>query len=163
MEGKKQHESSAADTPSGLGLRVLPRVRLVRTPAEPHPYREPVRQAIDVYRLVGGDVSAWDREHFCALLLDSRSRIIGLEEVAVGTLTAALVHPRELFKAAILANAHSLVIVHNHPSGDPEPSTEDIALTKRLVEAGELLGITVIDHVVIGDGRYQSFSELGRI
>ena len=163
MEGKEEKELLVADASPGIGLRVLPRVRLVRIPAEPHPYRKPVRQAIDVYRLFSEEAASWDRERFVALLLDSRSRIIALEEVAVGTLTAALVHPRELFKAAILANAHSLVIVHNHPSGDPEPSSEDVALTKRLVDAGEILGIKVMDHVVIGDGCYRSFSEEGRL
>lgn len=75
--------------------------------------------------------------------------------------SAALVHPREVFKAAILANAAALILVHNHPSGDPEPSAEDRAITERLKQAGELLGIRVLDHVVIGDDKFRSFAEEG--
>lgn len=162
-EQQEPQEPLAADARSGLSLHVLPRVRLVRVPMEGHPYREPLRQAVDIYRVFSEEVATWDRERFLAVLLDARHRIIGLEEVAVGTLTAALVHPRELFKAAILANAHALVLIHNHPSGDPDPSSEDIALTKRLVDAGEIIGIKVIDHIVIGDRCYSSFSELGKL
>jgi DNA repair protein RadC len=89
--------------------------------------------------------------------------VIGFNLVAIGTLTSALVHPREVFKAAILANAAAIILVHNHPSGDPEPSAEDRALTSRLKEAGEILGIRILDHVVIGDGRFRSLASEGII
>src|SRR5207302_8829691 len=100
-----------------------------------------------------------DREVFLALVLDGKNQLLGFNQVSVGSLSAALVHPREVFKAAILANAAAIILVHNHPSGDPEPSPEDRAITGRLKEAGELLGIKVLDHVVIGDGRYVSFAD----
>jgi DNA repair protein RadC len=94
--------------------------------------------------------------------LDTKNRVLGFHVVSVGSLGASLVHPREVFKIAILANAASVILVHNHPSGDPEPSAEDRRVTERLKEAGELVGIPVLDHVVIGDGRYVSFTDRGR-
>lgn len=95
------------------------------------------------------------------MLLDGKNRLAGFNVVSIGSLTASLVHPREVFKAAILANAAAMIVVHNHPSGDPTPSAEDIAITQRLRQAGELLGISLLDHVVIGDDRYVSFADEG--
>ena len=89
------------------------------------------------------------KEHFVALLLDSRHRLIRLSPIAVGSLSASLVHPRELFKEAITASAAAVIMAHNHPSGDPEPSEHDLVLTKRLVQAGRLLGIEVLDHMIL--------------
>ena len=102
-----------------------------------------------------------DRESFHVLLLDGRHRVIAEEEVSVGTLTASLVHPREVFRGAIRASAGALVLVHNHPSGDPSPSGEDRSVTRRLAEAGQLLGIEVLDHVVVARGGHFSFREAG--
>lgn len=103
-----------------------------------------------------------DREHFVIVLLDTQNQIIGIHTVTVGTLDASLVHPREIFKAAILANAAAILLAHNHPSGDPTPSAEDRSVTRLLVDAGVALGIEVLDHVVLGDSpRYCSFREAG--
>ena len=102
-----------------------------------------------------------DREEFLVVLLDGKGRTMGYNVVSVGSLTASLVHLREVFKPAIIGNAASLILVHNHPSGDPEPSAEDRALTRRFKEAGDLLGIRVLDHIVIGDGSYRSFADDG--
>ena len=102
-------------------------------------------------------------EVFAILCLSTKHRVIGYHEVSRGTLDTALVHPREVFKAAILANAAAIILTHNHPSGDPTPSADDLTLTQRLVEAGRLLGIDVLDHIVIGDGMWVSIMELGRI
>ena len=99
-----------------------------------------------------------DREHFVVILLDRKNAPIGINTVSIGSLTASVVHMRETFKAAILANAAAILCGHNHPSGDPEPSREDRALTKRLVDAGKLLGIAVVDHLIVGDGTITSFS-----
>lgn len=104
-----------------------------------------------------------DREVFLVLHLDVKNRVISHEVMGVGHLTSALVHPREVFKAAILANAAAVVVVHNHPSGDPEPSREDAELMRRLMRAGQLLGIPVLDHVVIGDDRHVSLAERGEL
>ena len=103
------------------------------------------------------------KEHFKALLLNAKGRIIYVDEISVGDLTTAPVHPREVFKNAVKKSAASVILVHNHPSGDPEPSMEDISLTARLVSAGKLMGIKVLDHIIIGDGEYYSFSGVGLI
>lgn len=96
------------------------------------------------------------QEVFRVLFLDSKGRIFGMQDVTRGTLTASLVHPRELFRAAILANAASIVVAHNHPSGDSKPSPEDYAVTRKLKAAGEILGIPLRDHLVIGASGYES-------
>jgi DNA repair protein RadC len=102
-----------------------------------------------------------DREQFAVCCLDAKHAIIGVNIVSTGSLTLSIVHPREVFKLAVLLNAAALIFVHNHPSGDPTPSAEDRSLTKRLKDAGELLGISVLDHVVLGEGRYYSFADQG--
>jgi DNA repair protein RadC len=98
---------------------------------------------------------------FVVVLLDAQHRAIGLNVVSMGSLTATVVHPRECFKPAIIGNAAAVVLVHGHPSGCPEPSSEDIAITRRLRDAGELLGIRVLDHVIVGDGKHYSFVDAG--
>ena len=115
--------------------------------------------AAAIFRAVIGDA---DREHFAVAVLNARRTVIGVQVVSVGTLSASLVHPREVFKPAILLNGAAIVVCHNHPSGDPAPSTEDREVTRRLVRAGELLGIPVADHVIIGEGEtFFSFRERG--
>jgi len=94
------------------------------------------------------------------LVLDIKNNVIGAFEVSRGSLNSSIVHPREVFKRALLLNGASIILAHNHPSGDPTPSREDVDITKRLVEGGNILGITVLDHLIIGDnGRYRSFKE----
>jgi DNA repair protein RadC len=102
-------------------------------------------------------------EVFAILCLSTKHRVIAYHEVSRGTLDATLVHPREVFKAALLANAAAIILTHNHPSGDPSPSADDVQLTSRLVDAGALLGVDVLDHIIVGDGRYYSFKEAGRL
>jgi len=101
------------------------------------------------------------REMFLVVLLDARHRILRQEIVSEGSLTTSIVHPREVFLPAVRESAGAVVLVHNHPSGDPSPSEEDIAVTRRLTHAAELLGIRVLDHVIVGDGCYASFREAG--
>ena len=101
------------------------------------------------------------KEHFLALLLDSRHRLIRISPIAIGSLSATLVHPRELFKEAIAASAAAVIVAHNHPSGDPEPSADDVELTRRLIEGGSLLGIEVLDHLIIGTGGVVSLRAAG--
>lgn len=101
------------------------------------------------------------KEHFIALHLDTKNRIICIDQVSVGSLSAAIVHPREVFKSCLLSSCAALVVLHNHPSGDPTASREDIELTTRLKSAADLLGIRLLDHVVIGDGHYISFADRG--
>lgn len=101
-------------------------------------------------------------EHFTILYFDTRNKLIN-EEISIGTLNASLVHPREVFKKAIKDNAAQIIIAHNHPSGDPKPSEEDISTTKRLIEAGKLVGISIIDHLIITSDGYFGFKEKGII
>jgi DNA repair protein RadC len=98
-------------------------------------------------------------EYFYLLCLDTKNRIVSLSEVSHGTLNSSTVHPREVFKRAILANACSVIFAHNHPSGNPAPSQSDIDITIRLAECGELLGIKVLDHIIVGESSYYSFKE----
>jgi DNA repair protein RadC len=115
-----------------------------------------------VFRFMSRVLLRRDRETFVRLDLDARNRVLGWEIVSVGTLTQSLVHPREVFKAAILSNAVGIIVMHNHPSGDPAPSPEDMRTTERLVEAGKLLGVPLIDHLIVtDDGGFFSFKEKG--
>ena len=100
-------------------------------------------------------------EHFCIFCLNAKNKIVGVHTISIGSVNATIVHPREVFKAALLNNASAIICFHNHPSGDPEPSREDIETTSRLVEAGEILGIRVLDHIIIGEQRYLSMREKG--
>ena len=108
-----------------------------------------IRGPDDVVAVVGRKLRTEQREHFLVLLLNARHEVLSREVVSVGSLNASIVHPREVFKPAVVASAASIVLVHNHPSGDPEPSEEDLSITRRLVQVGDLLGIAVLDHVVI--------------
>lgn len=104
-----------------------------------------------------------DKEHFVMLALNNKNRVIGFKVVSTGSLTASIVHPREVFRAAIFLDAVSIIVVHNHPSGDPAPSREDIDITARLKAGAELLGLRLFDHVVLGDGRFFSFNDRGML
>lgn len=116
----------------------------------------------DVLAICWPQLRGTDREHFWALALSTRNHLLRTIEVSIGSLNASIVHPRELFKEAVKVSAASVVVVHNHPSGDPTPSGADIQLTRRLVKAGDVLGIEVLDHVIIGDGgEHSSLRELG--
>jgi DNA repair protein RadC len=101
------------------------------------------------------------KEHFWAILLDTRNRIIKTVEISIGSLDTSIVHPRELFKEAIAASASSMIVAHNHPSGNPEASQDDIKLSHRLKAAGELVGIEVVDHIILGEGKYISMKREG--
>jgi DNA repair protein RadC len=116
----------------------------------------------DVVELCWPQMRGEDKEHFWALALNTKNHLLRTIEVSVGSLNASIVHPRELFKEAVAVSAASVVVVHNHPSGDATPSGADIQLTRRLVKAGDVIGIEVLDHVVIGDGgEHSSMRELG--
>jgi DNA repair protein RadC len=121
----------------------------------------PLTMASEVARYLGPRLHGLAREQFHALHLDARNCVVRAELVSQGTLTASLVHPREVFRSAVRAGAAALIVVHNHPSGDPEPSEEDRRITRRLAEAGDLMGIPLVDHVVVAGERWVSFAERG--
>lgn len=118
-----------------------------------------------VVKAVRAGIQDKAKEHFKLILLNSRNKILHISPISTGTLTTSLVHPREVFKEAIVHSAASVILAHNHPSGDPEPSEDDLKITKKLVESGKILGIEVIDHIIIGKGNtdYCSFREKGLI
>lgn len=116
----------------------------------------------DVYRLVE-HLKDSDREQFLTICLDTRNNVLSIETTAIGTLTANLVHPREVFKTAVLQNAAGIIIVHNHPSGDPAPSDDDIKITKTIFEASKIMDIRLLDHLVVGNGVFKSLKEMGKM
>jgi len=116
----------------------------------------PVQSPEQAYKSVQAKLKGKKKEHFYILCLDTRNRVCTKKQVSVGNLDSSIVHPREVFKDAVSSLAASVIFVHNHPSGELEPSSEDISLTKRLVEAGELLGIPVLDHIIVSDRGYTS-------
>jgi len=120
-----------------------------------------VKTPDEVVSLVRGRLKGKKKEHFLVLLLDTRGQVIKISEISVGSLDSSIVHPREVFKEAISASAASVIFVHNHPSGDPEPSEDDIKLTERLTQAGEVMGIEVLDHIIIGNDNYLSLKREG--
>ncbi|RUS47651.1 DNA repair protein RadC [Cohnella sp. AR92] len=135
-----------------LGRRVA-RSRLPEMPRISRPQ--------DAADLLMEELRHYREEHFVCLFLNTKNQVIGRQTLSIGSLNASIVHPREVFRAAIRRSSASILCAHNHPSGDPTPSPEDIQLTKRLAEAGQLLGIELLDHLVIGDNRYISLKESG--
>lgn len=115
----------------------------------------------DVYTLMYPKMREQKKEKFITLCLDTKNQILKEEVVSIGSLNASIVHPREVFKSALLESSASVIMVHNHPSGDPSPSREDIMVTEKMVEGGKLLGIDVLDHIIIGDGKYVSLKDEG--
>ncbi len=125
--------------------------------------RPVIRSPQDVSILLMEEMRHLDREQFRTVLLNTKNQVLETEVVSVGSLSSSIVHPREVFKNPIKKSAAALILVHNHPSGDPTPSREDIEVTNRLAEAGKILGIEILDHIIIGDNKYSSLKEKGLI
>jgi len=121
--------------------------------------RAVIKTPDDVGMLLMDQMRHLKQEHFKLVQLDTKNKVIAVDDISIGTLDASIVHPREVFLSAIKRCSASVILVHNHPSGDPYPSKEDIATTERLVQAGDIVGITVLDHVIIGDGVIISLKE----
>lgn len=133
------------------------KIQLIREDKPIKEYR--IKTPNDIYELVKDELADLDREVFLVISLNTRNRVLGVNTVSVGSLNANLVHPREVFKSAILLNASSIILLHNHPSGETEPSKDDIKRTDELVKAGKLLGIEVVDHLIVGNNTFYSFLE----
>lgn len=131
--------------------RLLDRIEIRRRPGSVREDAAPVRESADIADIVGPLLADETIEVFLAVFLDIRHRPLGYHEVSRGTLTESLVHPREVFRAAIAIGAARIAVAHNHPSGDPTPSGTDIETTRRLVAAGDLLGIPLVDHIIVGE------------
>lgn len=149
----------------GIGLAKAAQLKasfeLARRKDEHDYEKTPVKSHKDVVRLAGQKLKDKKKEHFLILCLDTRNNLIRIGNISTGTLDANLVHPREVFKEAIQSLASSIILVHNHPSGNPEPSDADIDITKRILETGKIIGINVLDHIIIADNNSLSFKEKG--
>lgn len=137
------------------------RIALVREADTQVPPRANLSSPRGVFRFMQEFLADADREEFVVLCLNTRNDLLGYNVVSVGSVNASIVHPREVFKAAVLLNAASIVIAHNHPSGDPAPSREDREVTRAIAEAGRILDIPLDDHVIVGEERYFSFKDAG--
>ena len=122
-----------------------------------------IRKPEDAYDLLKASFQDLDREHFKVIHLNTKNQVLKVETTAIGILSSSPVHPREVFKEAVKMSSAGLILAHNHPSGDPTPSQDDLLLTKRLYEAGEILGIHIVDHLIFGDNRYLSLKERGQL
>jgi DNA repair protein RadC len=150
----------------GIGLAKAAQIKACfelgkREDLEPEPKDFNIKNPESVVKAIRSGIKDKAKEHFKLILLNPRNKIIGISTISIGTLNASLVHPREVFKDAIVHSAASVVLAHNHPSGDPEPSDDDTKITNKLVELGKILGIEVIDHIVIGKNNFCSFKEEG--
>lgn len=112
-----------------------------------------------LFEIIKSKITQFSKEHFFVISLDTRNNLIGVDEISVGTLTASLVHPRETFESAIRRHAAKIIISHNHPSGETDPSDDDMKITRRLVDAGKIMGIEVLDHIIVTKTSYLSFKE----
>ncbi|MED3499080.1 DNA repair protein RadC [Brevibacillus agri] len=150
---------------SGIGTvkaqQIISALELARTVCTRMTRPSVVRSAVDVFHHLKVEMQYLPKEYFVVIGLDNKMRILFSEVVAIGSLDAAIIHPREAFRPVLKRNADAVIFVHNHPSGDSSPSREDIEITRRLQQSGEILGIRVVDHIIVGFERYFSLAEQG--
>lgn len=136
-------------------------LKVVRERREGYGCLKKVRGSAEVYEAFREHFGVLDREHFLVLLLDAKNGILGFNTISIGSLTSSLVHPREVFKPVVLMNTAAFILMHNHPSGDPIPSQEDLHITRRIKEIAEVFGVQCLDHIIFGHGKYVSFVDDG--
>ena len=139
------------------------KIKMVKDTMTECKYKKGIKNPWDAYKVLNELLQYEDREHFLVVTLNTKKEINNISVVSIGTLNMSCVHPREVFKTAILSNAHKIIVAHNHPSGYVEPSKEDKKITERILECGKILGIELLDHIIIGGGYYFSFKEKGII
>ncbi len=171
LAGKKEGISFLSDTSlqeitkvKGIGeckaAQILAAVELgKRVMSSTYKDKMKVTSPSDIADILMLDMAHLKKEHFKIVMLDTKNQIIGIEDISIGSLNSSIVHPREVYKEAIARSSASIILVHNHPSGDPTPSKEDIAITRRLAEGGDILGIKVLDHIIVGSNKYLSLKE----
>lgn len=138
-------------------------LKVVKETSGRYDVRKKIQSPNDIFNIAQNVIrcNEYAEENLWLITLDTKNNITGIFTVSTGSLNSSIVHPREIFKRAVLQNAASIIICHNHPSGDPAPSQEDINITKRIYDAGKILGIELLDHVIIGDNEYTSLKEKG--
>lgn len=142
-------------------MQIVATLKLSQIISSPSPLVSKIRSPMDVYKLLEPEFRHLKQEQFICLFLNTKNGVMSKEVISIGSLNACIVHPREVFRMAIKRSCASIICAHNHPSGNPNPSQEDISITKRLVEAGTIIGIEMLDHVVIGNNKYSSLKEQG--
>ncbi|MCA1056965.1 DNA repair protein RadC [Rossellomorea aquimaris] len=157
----KVSEQSVLKTKSAKRVDIVS-LKMVREKSFLYPERR-VTSPADAYTLTKRFFLDLDREHFIVICLDTKNQPTAINVCHIGSLSASIVHPREVLKPAVLSNSASIIVAHNHPSTDPTPSKEDIEVTKRLAESGKILGIELLDHIVVGDEKFVSLKEKGYI
>ncbi|MFC4596858.1 RadC family protein [Cohnella hongkongensis] len=145
----------------GKARQISAILKLAQTLTIPMPERYNISCPKDAFDLIEPEFRYLNKEHFVCLFLNTKNRVIAKEIISIGSLNSCIVHPREVFRSAIKRCSASLICAHNHPSGDCSPSPEDISLTKRLVSAGKIVGIEVLDHIIIGGKQFTSLREMG--
>ncbi|MEC0373566.1 RadC family protein [Paenibacillus chibensis] len=163
MDVSEQQLISIKGISMGKARQLTAMLKLAKTLTVPTYEQTTIRNPKDAFALLEPDFRFLTKEHFTCLFLNTKNKVIFKEVISIGSLNTAIVHPREVFRAAIKRCSASLICAHNHPSGDPAPSLEDINLTERLVNAGEIIGIEVLDHVIIGGNQYYSLKERGHM
>lgn len=161
IEATEQELTSIKGIGQMKAIQILAALKLAQTLSISNPPSYFIRTPEDVFKLVEPEMRYLKVEHFIILLLNSKNGVIAKETVSVGCLNSCIVHPREVFRSAIKRSSASIICCHNHPSGNPDPSPEDISITSRLKEAGTIIGIEVLDHIVIGHQKYISLKERG--
>ena len=164
-------QQTLIDTPASEPRERFPQLYRLETyrvqfVCEPGTYPgQPCRCSEDLYHIAQSIYRTLDadKEHFTVLILNNKNRVNGFKVISTGSLTASLVHPREVWRACLYLAGAAVCFIHNHPSGDPAPSPEDIEITRRLKETGEMLGIRILDHVILGERRFFSFSDKGML
>lgn len=152
-------DTALAETPLKMFRIPVYKVMLVREKSQVSETKK-ITSPAEAQSVLGRYLEGQDREVFVIMMLDTKNKVIGINTVSVGTLNSSLVHPREVFKPAILSNAAAIILAHNHPSGETTPSPEDIQITKELTKAGDMLKIAILDHIIVGDG-FSSFKADG--
>lgn len=163
MDVSEQQLMSIKGIGVGKTRQIIAMLKLAKALTIPSYDQFTIRTPKDVFDFLEPELRYQTKEHFICLFLNTKNRVICQDTVSIGSLNATVVHPREVFRAAIKRCSASLICAHNHPSGDSTPSTEDLILTKRLREAGEIIGIEVLDHVIIGGNRFYSLKENGHL
>jgi len=163
LEASEQQLTMIKGIGVGKARQITALLQLAKALTIPVTDRVAIQSPKDVYNLLAPELRHSPKEQFTCLFLNTKNRVIFKEVISIGSLNAAVVHPREVFRAAIKRCSASLICAHNHPSGDSTPSPEDVNLTKRLVSAGEIIGIEVLDHVIIGGSQFYSLKEHGHI
>lgn len=161
MDVSEQQLLSIKGIGIGKARQLTAMLKLAKTLTIPTYEKTTIRSPKDAFDLLEPDFRFSTKEHFTCLFLTTKNRVIHKEIISIGSLNAAIVHPREVFRAAIKRASASLICAHNHPSGDSTPSPEDVELTKRLVNAGQIIGIEVLDHIIIGGNNFVSLKERG--